>query len=242
MSLFCFVALLLVSGEKTMYMKVTWLVMSLFFLVLLIISQFIRTKPNNLFPTAVIDVASAIKWTYDHAEIFGGDRENMSLAGHSAGAHLMTDVYASPKYWQLTGVPRSCIKCIVAISGVYSAKCMRNDFMFRTIGQLVFDNETDDNHEWDNYFPCEIIQKNSHIPWPRLLLLTAQFDFKLREHASEIYDVLYASGQCVDLEWITIQKVTHFSITCFWSYQHRNISNYVSDFISRSLSCSGKDT
>lgn len=41
------------------------------------------------FPTHNIDVAKAIKWVYDNIEQYGGDKSNIALIGHSAGAHLV---------------------------------------------------------------------------------------------------------------------------------------------------------
>jgi hypothetical protein len=232
----CLLFVWLFSNTKSIFTRTAWLMMGLFFMFIFIVIQLINTKPNNMHPTSVMDCAAAVRWAYEYAPVFGGDRYNFGLAGHSAGAHLMTLLYAHPRYWKKTTVPRKHVKAIVAISGVYSAQAMRNDLLSRSIGKLVFNNETMDKSEWDDCFPCQVAEKYNNIRWPRVLLLTAQFDFGLRAHASQLYDILYYNQRCRDLEWITVQKLNHFSITCFWSYQHHQIATFVSNFLRQSFS------
>ncbi len=40
-------------------------------------------------PDHIIDVADAIQWVYKNIELYGGDRTNIAVLGHSAGAHLV---------------------------------------------------------------------------------------------------------------------------------------------------------
>jgi acetyl esterase/lipase len=230
MSLFCFINVWLFSSNaKGLYFKTTWILMGLFFLFLLIVCQILRNKPNNLHPVPLHDVAAGMKWSYFHSSRIGGDYRNVALAAHSAGAHLITLLFANPVSWLKTQIPRQFIRAIVAISGVYSAECMRNDFMYRGIGRLVFGDDSE--LQWNDYFPCEVIAEYPDIHWPKVLLLTAQFDYGMRKHSSCFYDILYQNDKCEELRWITIKQVNHFSITCFWSYQHHPIATFVCDFL-----------
>ena len=46
--------------------------------------------PKHPYPAALLDVAKAMRWIRDNAESFGGDPRNLSFAGESAGANLVT--------------------------------------------------------------------------------------------------------------------------------------------------------
>jgi len=40
-------------------------------------------------PDHITDVADAIQWVYKNIELYGGDKTNIAVLGHSAGAHLV---------------------------------------------------------------------------------------------------------------------------------------------------------
>ncbi|KAL6763050.1 Alpha/Beta hydrolase protein [Haematococcus lacustris] len=44
--------------------------------------------PEARVPQMVWEASSALTWVMDHAAVFGGDPDNVSLVGHSAGGHL----------------------------------------------------------------------------------------------------------------------------------------------------------
>jgi hypothetical protein len=46
--------------------------------------------PNALVPQMVAEVSRALSWTLDNAEQLGGSPQQVSLVGHSAGAHMCT--------------------------------------------------------------------------------------------------------------------------------------------------------
>lgn len=47
-----------------------------------------RLAPKDMHPAHVEDCASALAWTWKHAEKLGGDTKRIFVSGHSAGAHL----------------------------------------------------------------------------------------------------------------------------------------------------------
>lgn len=64
-----------------------------------------RLAPKDLYPRSVEDVRDAVAWLKAHAAEYGGNSEQISLWGYSAGAHLAL----------LTGLdPKIGIKAIVA--------------------------------------------------------------------------------------------------------------------------------
>jgi len=60
--------------------------------------------PKHPYPTALQDVAKAVRWVKDNAHTYGGDPTNISFAGESAGANLVTaytlaTCYERPEPW-----------------------------------------------------------------------------------------------------------------------------------------------
>jgi acetyl esterase/lipase len=83
-----------------------------------------RLTPSVRHPEHIKDVARAFAWTRRHAAEFGGDRNQIVLGGHSAGAHLVAllatdDRYLKDPELKLTAEDRAAIKGVAAVSGVY---------------------------------------------------------------------------------------------------------------------------
>jgi acetyl esterase/lipase len=66
------------------------------------------------------DIAKAIRWVREHAQEYGGSREMIFVAGHSAGAHLAALVCTDDRYLASEGVPLANIKgCIPVDTAAY---------------------------------------------------------------------------------------------------------------------------
>jgi arylformamidase len=77
----------------------------------------------DLCPRVTIDeitreIRSAIAWTYKEIARFGGDRERLSVSGHSAGGHLVGMLLATDWPGEY-GLPRDLIKGALPISGLF---------------------------------------------------------------------------------------------------------------------------
>ncbi len=77
--------------------------------------------PTVRMETIVYQVQKAFHWLHDNAQKFGGDPQQLSVSGHSAGAHLATFTFAP----QSNVVPRSAL----LLSGVYDLKPLQNSFL-----------------------------------------------------------------------------------------------------------------
>ncbi|WP_167546701.1 CIA30 family protein [Stieleria maiorica] len=79
-----------------------------------------RFVPDVTVKQMTSDIAKAIKWGYDHAEDYGGDRESLFVAGHSAGAHLAALVCTDERYLEAEGLSLSKITgCIPVDTAAY---------------------------------------------------------------------------------------------------------------------------
>lgn len=76
----------------------------------------------------VRQMRALVAWTYRNAEIFGGDRDNIHVCGHSAGGHLaamlgLTDWAAG------YGLPANVVKSIFPISGLFDLEPLRHSWL-----------------------------------------------------------------------------------------------------------------
>jgi acetyl esterase/lipase len=66
-------------------------------------------------PTMGLDVAQAIDWIVDNADEIGADPDDLTLVGHSAGAHLVSVVAVDPGLLGSVGLDRTIIRCVVSL-------------------------------------------------------------------------------------------------------------------------------
>lgn len=67
--------------------------------------------------TMAEQVRQAIAWVYKNADSFGGDANQLYVAGHSSGAHLAGVALTTD--WSEFGLPADCIKGGLCASGLY---------------------------------------------------------------------------------------------------------------------------
>jgi arylformamidase len=66
----------------------------------------------------VRQVRAAVAWTWANAETFGGDRDRITLSGHSAGGHL-TAMSLLTDWPGEYGLPADTVKAALSISGLF---------------------------------------------------------------------------------------------------------------------------
>ncbi len=76
-----------------------------------------RLSPAVKHPAHINDVASAVRWVYDHAAEFGGSRDKIVVMGHSAGCHLVTLLALDPRYLAEVKLRPGDLRGVVAWSG-----------------------------------------------------------------------------------------------------------------------------
>ena len=77
-----------------------------------------QLSPRVRHPEHVKDVARAYDWVRRHIKDYGGDPDDIFLAGHSAGGHLVALLGTDPSY--LKDADRKALRGVIGISGVYS--------------------------------------------------------------------------------------------------------------------------
>ena len=81
----------------------------------------LETK-GDLFPL-VDQCRRAVAWVYHNAASFGGDPNQVYLAGHSSGGHLGGCMLITD--WEKEGLPRDMLKGALLGSGMYDLKPVR---------------------------------------------------------------------------------------------------------------------
>lgn len=142
--------------------------------VMAIYSQFVRLRNGGIdleHPAHTDDLVSALHWTANHIESFGGDSKKIAVMGHSAGAH-MAMMLALTKYNSIAEVlPKNSIKAIVCLSGVFSAEYLLNGtssdpqwlvslgFVQRWFRRVFYLRSAFgvDSTKWSTSFPCGLL-------------------------------------------------------------------------------------
>ncbi|HEX2594551.1 MAG TPA: alpha/beta hydrolase [Rhizomicrobium sp.] len=76
-----------------------------------------RLYPQVKYPAFVHDSAEAFRYLRAHAAAYGGDRDRIFLAGHSAGAYNVALLAADRRY--LSDNERAAIRGVIGIAGPY---------------------------------------------------------------------------------------------------------------------------
>ena len=78
-----------------------------------------RVYPEVKYPEFVNDGAAAVAWTAANIDRFDGDRSNIFLMGHSAGAHIAAMLALDSVYLDAQRVPQTSVKGLIGLAGPY---------------------------------------------------------------------------------------------------------------------------
>jgi acetyl esterase/lipase len=78
-----------------------------------------RLFPEVYYPAFVEDGAKAVAWVHEHIADYGGDPQNLFLAGHSAGAYIAVLLTTDDRYLKAAGGGDAWIKGTIGLAGPY---------------------------------------------------------------------------------------------------------------------------
>jgi acetyl esterase/lipase len=119
-----------------------------------------RLYPEIAFPDFMMDAAAALSWLQAFAPTFGGDPADITLMGHSAGAHMGALLCLDPSYLETENLNPKIIKRYIGLAGPYSVNLHRAGSV-----APIFDHFNDK----DKTRPIKLISKDQTMP-PSLLL------------------------------------------------------------------------
>lgn len=79
-----------------------------------------RLAPQHRYPTYVQDAAAALGWMREHAREWGGDPQNLFVAGHSAGGFNAVELVDNARWLSEVDVPVGSVRGVIGIAGPYS--------------------------------------------------------------------------------------------------------------------------
>ncbi|MCS7469126.1 CIA30 family protein [Stieleria sp. ICT_E10.1] len=151
-----------------------------------------RFVPDVTVKQMTSDIAKAIKWGHDHAEDYGGDRQSLFVAGHSAGAHLAALVCTDDRYLKAEGLSLSNITgCISVDTAAYDvASQVKNAGPLRgALYTAVFGKSEASQNELS---PITYVAEGKGIPAFLILHVASRADSTARSQA--FADVLKKAG------------------------------------------------
>ena len=78
-----------------------------------------RLVPEVRFPAFVEDGAAALRWVRDNIARYGGDPARVTVAGHSAGAHIAALLALDPRWLRGAGVAPDFVRAGALMAGPY---------------------------------------------------------------------------------------------------------------------------
>ena len=79
-----------------------------------------RLSPEFGYDEFVADTAKAVAFFHDEAAKWGGDPDQLFLAGHSAGAYNVVQVALAPEFLEAEGKSTDIIDAVAGLAGPYS--------------------------------------------------------------------------------------------------------------------------
>jgi acetyl esterase/lipase len=159
-----------------------------------------RLYPAVKFPAFVEDGASALRWTHDNIDRFGGDPHRVYLMGHSAGAHIATLLTLDPHYLKEAGLNPDAIRATIGLAGPY-------DFMPGEMSRGVFGMTASDTATDPRIEPIHFADNRGT---PLLLLHGARDETVEAGNSSRLADRIQQSGG--DARAILYLKLSHKTI------------------------------
>lgn len=90
-----------------------------------------RLSPNAKGHDQARDVARAFAWLYRNIAKYGGRNDELFVAGHSAGGHLVSLIASDEQYLRDENLDPKVIRGVISVSGVYDVR--PENFLFKKV-------------------------------------------------------------------------------------------------------------
>lgn len=156
------------------------------------------------YPDNLQDVALAFDWTVQNITAYGGDRQNIFMFGHSAGAHLVSLLATHPDYRAL----RPSMRGVISMSGAYLLKDLNMSIFGAAIDQTFHGGHTGNDAVLGEASPAAYALLGETLP--PFYILHCQFDLpSLPDQAISFRSRLETLG--LDVDWDYLLSYSHES-------------------------------
>jgi acetyl esterase/lipase len=182
-----------------------------------------RLYPRVKFPANVEDVAQAFAWLHKNIARHGGRPDQLFVAGHSSGGHLVSLLATDKSYLQKVGLSPDKISGVVSISGLYSIPKGRFP---------LFENTE------------EAVRKASPVhqitgKTPPFLLVYADRDFPHFGEMAEDFARALRGAKC-DVTCMEIKERTHGSVAARIENENDPVRKAIVAFVTKSTKSAPK--
>jgi arylformamidase len=166
-----------------------------------------RLVPDATVDQQGADIATAIAALRRDAQRFGFDGNNITIMGHSAGAHLAALVSSDTRYFEKAGVPIASLKGTILLDGAG----------YDVAKQMAFGgNRVEDMYQaafTDNPETQKTLSPSTHVGRPdvnRWLLIYDDSRMDAAEQSNELSAALKKAGASTEV--VAVPESTHMSI------------------------------
>lgn len=93
-----------------------------------------RVYPQVVFPDFVDDAAAAVAWTRSNINRYAGDKQQLFIVGHSAGAHIASLLALNPDYLKKYALTPDNVKGVIGLAGPYDFLPLKSDTLKTIFG------------------------------------------------------------------------------------------------------------
>ncbi|MBC7755236.1 MAG: alpha/beta hydrolase [Bdellovibrio sp.] len=183
------------SGERADYKFVAEALVSHGYIV--VIPDF-RLYPEVLFPALMADPVTAAKWVKTHITQYGGDVNQVFLAGHSSGAHMAVMMSVNPEYLAVASLQPKDFSGVIGLAGPYDFLPLKSDRLKTIFGKEAQQLKSQPINFVDGKNPPILLavgQKDG-IVWPRNTVNLAK---KIKEYYGMVEVVEFEQYGHVDM-------------------------------------------
>lgn len=179
-----------------------------------------RLGEAGKYPGMIEDTASAFAWARQEIAQYGGDPQNIVIAGHSAGAYNMMMVALESRWLKPHGLSPKDIRAVVGISGPYDFLPLDSESTIASFGHV---------DDLDATQPINHVGQNS----PPMLLLHGKKDTTVGVfHSRNLSALLQQAGHEPRLELYPEKNHTDplISIAAPWR-ERRDVVAKIAEFV-----------
>ncbi|ORX78622.1 alpha/beta-hydrolase, partial [Anaeromyces robustus] len=198
-------------------------------------NDYVAVLPNyGLFPFAVFedmiyDVYTAIQWTFENIQKYGGDPKRVTLVGHSAGAHLVAlTLFKSYNYMENNGEilnPLPTFEKVILLAGPYdfddvevakmgyqeeNVEDFNNGLLEKTV-QILFRTKVVSPYDIVRSMPDNSVNDSFNVN-RFILYYTSNDDLVPKNSAVKLIDQIKRVCPNISIEYVFKENYTHNDI------------------------------